>query len=119
MRNTDSPLRFTGAWFLPAIGTSFSTVARAGQGVWTSGGPPDSGTIRALAVNPATPSRLYAAPFAGSAVIKSTDSGGTWAAASTGITSPLVGTLAIADPARRQHRWGLDGHIQGHHLLRL
>ena len=60
MRNTDARLHYTGAWLLLAIGTSFSTVAHAGEGVWTSGGPPESGLISALAVNPATPSTVYA-----------------------------------------------------------
>ncbi len=77
MRNTDARCRYTGAWLLLAIGTWFSTVAYAGQGVWTTGGPVDSGWISALAINPATPSTLYAAAV--DAIFKSTDSGGTWA----------------------------------------
>lgn len=39
MRHTASPLRYTGTCLLLAIGTSFSTIAHAGQGVWTGGGP--------------------------------------------------------------------------------
>ena len=52
--------------------------------------------VSALAINPVTPATLYAA--GGSGVFKSTDSGGTWAAASEGLPSVDVYSLAI-DPA--------------------
>jgi hypothetical protein len=43
VRVTDVRLRYTGAWLLLAIGVSFSAVAHAGPGVWTSGGPYSGG----------------------------------------------------------------------------
>ncbi len=93
MRNRVVRLRSTGAWLLLAIGTSFSTVAHAGAGVWTSGGP-NGGTVNALAINPSTPSTVYAGTGNGG-VFKSTDSGNTWAAANAGLTGPGVNALAI------------------------
>jgi photosystem II stability/assembly factor-like uncharacterized protein len=66
---------------------------------WTSGGP-YGGNVRVLAINPTTPAMLYAGTDGGG-VFKSTDSGGTWAAANTGLTGPPVAALAInpATPA--------------------
>ena len=51
--------------------------------------------VRALAIDPTTPTTLYAGTDAG--VFKSTNSGGTWAAASTGLGNLGVQALAI-DP---------------------
>ena len=93
MRVRDARLRYTGAWLLPAIGLLFSTVAYAGAGVWTSGGP-YGGEIRALAINPASPGTVYAGTYEGG-VFKSTDSGGTWAVASTGLTNPDIRAVVI------------------------
>src|SRR5450759_2663750 len=94
MRVTDVRLRYTGAWFLLAIGMSFSMVAYAGPGVWTSGGPYGSrGYVEALAIDPTTPATLYAGTNNG--VFKSTDSGGTWADANKGLTNLNVVGLAI------------------------
>jgi photosystem II stability/assembly factor-like uncharacterized protein len=87
---TGNRWRYTGAWLLLAIGVSFSTVARAGAGVWTSGGP-YGGEVMALAINPANPATLYAGTNGG--VFKSNDSGGTWAVA--GLTNLEVYALAI------------------------
>ena len=53
--------------------------------------------VRALAIDPTTPATLYAGT-SGDGVFKSTDSGGTWAAANTGLTTLHVNALAI-DPA--------------------
>jgi photosystem II stability/assembly factor-like uncharacterized protein len=95
MRVTDVRLRYTGAWFLLAIGMSFSMVAYAGPGVWTSGGPYGSGgDVRALAIDPTTPATVYAGT-SDVGVFRSTDSGGTWAAANTGLTNLDVDALAI------------------------
>jgi photosystem II stability/assembly factor-like uncharacterized protein len=93
MRVKDVRLRSIGACVLLAIGALFSPVAHAGAGVWTSGGP-YGGDIRALAINPANPATLYAGTFGGG-VFKSTDSGGTWAAANTGLTSLAINALAV------------------------
>src|ERR1035437_7871272 len=91
MQVTDVRLRYTVAWLLLAIGMLFSMVARAGSGVWTSGGP-YGGSATALAINPATPATLYAGTYS-SGVFKSTDSGGSWA--NTGLTNLYVWALAI------------------------
>ena len=70
-----------------------ATIAGAGPGVWTSGGP-YGGDVMALAINPTTPGTLYAGTDGGG-IFKSTDAGGTWSAVNTGLTSPNVRTLAI------------------------
>src|SRR5512136_1444848 len=72
--------------------------APAGTNVWTSNGP-EGGTIYALAINPTTPGTLYAGVNGG--VYKSTNSGGSWSAASTSLTVNWVSSLAInpATPA--------------------
>src|ERR1700730_3184939 len=108
MGTTDARLRYAGVWLLLAVGTSFSTIANAGQGVWTSGGPHGQ-DIRALAINPATPATLYAGTNGGG-IFKSTDSGGTWAATNTGLTNLYVSALAV-DPANpaTQHSGTLYG----------
>src|SRR5688500_18191135 len=60
--------------------------------VWTSGGP-YGGTVTALAIDPTTPSTLYAGTPSG--VFKSTNSGRTWIATVTGLTNRTVRALAI------------------------
>ena len=99
----------------------FPPCAYAGPGVWTSGGP-YGGDILALAINPTTPATLYAGT-SGGGVFKSTDSGGTWAAANTGLTNLSVFSLAInpstpprSTPGRR--RRGLQVHRLRRHLGR-
>ena len=87
--------RYTGAGLLLAIGTLFSVVAHAGQGVWTSGGP-YGGSVSALAISPAAPATLYAGMYYGG-VFKSTDAGGTWVVANTNLPNDSVRALAI-DP---------------------
>ena len=53
--------------------------------------------VLALAINPATPSTLYAGTYGGG-VFKSNDSGGTWAAVNAGLPNPpSVNALAL-DP---------------------
>jgi hypothetical protein len=70
--------------------------ASVGTNAWTSNGP-ESGTIQALAIDPVTPTTLYAATFGGG-VFKSTDSGGAWSAVNNDLTDTDVLALAI-DPA--------------------
>ncbi|MBI3801823.1 MAG: hypothetical protein HY268_33240, partial [Deltaproteobacteria bacterium] len=65
--------------------------AQAGINQWTSYGP-RAGSISALAIDPTTPSTLYAG---GSDVYKSTDGGEHWTA--TDLTNTGIGALAI-DP---------------------
>src|SRR5262250_1271240 len=69
--------------------------AQAGFNVWTSHGPP-GGDVHALAINPTTPSIVYAGVF-GAGVFKTTDAGATWNTINAGLTSTDVEALAI-DP---------------------
>jgi hypothetical protein len=69
--------------------------ARAGIDQWTSNGP-FGGQVTILAVDPQTPSIVYAGN-AGGGVFKSVDGGVSWALASAGITDLSVRALAI-DP---------------------
>jgi photosystem II stability/assembly factor-like uncharacterized protein len=96
MRRMNTRFRYRGLWIsvvLAISATSLSSVAYAGLGVWTSGGP-YGGDVHALAINPTTPATLYAGTF-GFGVFKSTNSGGTWASANTGLTNLSVNALAI------------------------
>jgi len=68
----------------------------AGNNVWTSHGP-DGGMINALAIDPTTPSTLYAGTWGGG-VFKSADGGASWSAVNTGLTNTHIRALAI-DPA--------------------
>src|SRR5260370_6869161 len=54
-------------------------------------------TIPALAIDPVTPSTLYAGTFAGG-VFKSSDEGASWISMNTGLTVARITSLAI-DPA--------------------
>ena len=83
----------TRAWLLLAVTTSLSTVAHAGQGVWTSNGP-YGGDITAIAVDPSNPATLYAGTGDGRGVFKSTDSGSTWV--TTDLPNPYIRALAIS-----------------------
>ena len=70
-------------------------MAQAGVNVWTSHGP-EGGPVVALAIDPITPSTLYAGRW-NDGVFKSTDSCGSWSPANTGLTYIDVQALAI-DP---------------------
>ena len=65
------------------------------QAQWVSLGP-KGGDVGALAVDPATPSTLYAG-MAGGGVYKSTNNGVTWTLGNNGLTNRNVTALAI-DP---------------------
>jgi photosystem II stability/assembly factor-like uncharacterized protein len=65
----------------------------AGINTWTTNGPTGR-EIQALAIDPANPDTLYAGTYGGG-VFKSTDSGGTWNAANTGLTNAYVFALVI------------------------
>ena len=67
----------------------------AGAGVWTTHGP-EGGSVPALAIDPKTPSTLYAGT-ACAGVFKSTDGGAHWNAINTGLHGVNVRALAI-DP---------------------
>ena len=70
-------------------------ISKAGLNEWTSHGP-EGGYVRSLAINPNTPSTIYAGTWGGG-VFKSTNGGGNWTAMNTGLTSTYVYALAI-DP---------------------
>src|SRR5207249_2489162 len=72
---------------------ALATVARAGT--WVSHGP-EGGSILALAIDPTTPSTLYAATRSGG-VFKSTDGGGSWTDVNMGLTNLDVHAVAV-DP---------------------
>ena len=75
--------------------TSQAGLVSAGTNVWTSNGP-EGGNINALAIDPTTPTTLYAGTDGGG-VFKSTNGGGNWGAVNTGLTATYVSALAI-DP---------------------
>jgi photosystem II stability/assembly factor-like uncharacterized protein len=79
---------------LVLMSTSRARSVSAGTNVWTSNGP-EGGSISTLAINPATPTTLYAGTDGG--VFKSTNDGGTWSAANTGLANTYIQALAI-DP---------------------
>jgi photosystem II stability/assembly factor-like uncharacterized protein len=64
----------------------------AGINVWTSIGP-EGGTMSSLAIDPLSPSTLYAGTASG--VFKSTNSGASWSAINIGLTSTSIKALAI------------------------
>jgi photosystem II stability/assembly factor-like uncharacterized protein len=112
MLQRDSRCLLWWLWTTTAVisAMSVSSVADAGQGVWTSGGP-YSGDVYALAINPTNPATLYAGTN-GDGVFKSTDSGGTWAAARTGLTAwSAVYALAINPMTPATLYAGADGGV--------
>lgn len=82
---------------LLALFMSFSQplTVSAGINVWTSLGP-EGGSISALAIDPATPTTLYAGANIGG-VFKSTNGGESWSAINTGLISTYISDLEI-DP---------------------
>src|SRR5207249_1145432 len=94
-------------------GTSANGVYKStdGGGSWAaaSNGLPSYSSVRALAIDPSVPSTLYVATFTSDpatssstiSVYKSTDGGGSWAAASNGLpasAASYIGALVI-DPS--------------------
>jgi hypothetical protein len=73
-------------------GASQASIVSAGLGVWTSLGP-EHAAILSLAIDPATPTTIYAGNVG---VLKSTNSGGSWI--NTGPANSAVTALVI-DPA--------------------
>jgi hypothetical protein len=69
---------------------SGASLVHAGNNVWTSLGP-EGAIVTALAVDPSTPTTLYAG--IGGGVFKSTDGGRSWSAANTGLTTTFIPTL--------------------------
>jgi hypothetical protein len=81
---------------LVLLGASQTSSVSAGINVWMSNGP-EGGSIYALAIDPLTPSTVYAGTNLGG-VFKSTNGGGTWSAVNIGLTDTDINALAI-DPA--------------------
>src|SRR5262249_4192329 len=88
----------------------------ANGGVWTTHGP-DDGRVNAIAVDPTTPTTVYAATDGGG-FFKSFDGGDTWSPISTGIwdvASSIMTGIAVdpATPARvyATASFGLNGGI--------
>ena len=77
------------------MGVSQSYPVSAGTTVWENIGP-EGGTVHALAIDPQTPTTLYAGTDSGG-VFKSTDGGASWSAVNNGLTAAWVLALAI-DP---------------------
>ena len=57
------------------IGLFAPAITTAGLNEWTTNGP-EGGPVLSIAIDPATPSTIYAGTYGG--VFKSTDSGATW-----------------------------------------
>lgn len=95
----------TGALIVAAALAATIAPAAAQSPIWTTHGPYGVSPVVALAIDPTTPSTLYAATGNGVApdsaigdgVFRSTDSGGSWSAVNTGLDLN-VDALAI-DPA--------------------
>jgi len=96
MQHTIKPQKVLLISLLLLLSASQAGIVSAGTNVWTSNGP-EGGTIHALAIDPVTPATLYAGT-SGGGVFKSTNGGGNWSAANTGLTNTDVLALAI-DPA--------------------
>lgn len=87
MRRTFKCLTVTAALALLLSGT-----AEAGLDEWTSNGP-YGGWVNVLAIDPQTPTTLYAGT--GGGVFKSTDSGAHWSAVNSGLRDRSVAVLVI------------------------
>src|SRR5262245_34760881 len=77
------------------IGTTLALAGDAAAGVWQPVGPAGV-VLRALAVGPASPGRMYVATNS-AGVYRSEDGGVTWFARSIGIGNPSIRALAV-DP---------------------
>jgi len=84
------------AFCFMAAGCLTPIFLQAGVNQWTSLGP-EGGVVRAIAVDPSTPSTIYVGTDRGG-VFKSTNAGASWNSASFGLGAELVGSLAV-DPA--------------------
>src|SRR5438093_449699 len=86
--------RFTAVLLSALVSLAGFQAAEAGVDVWTANGP-EGGSVSVLAIDPQTPTTLYAGTWAG--VVKSSDGAGTWSAANTGLTEFSVRALVL-DP---------------------
>ena len=92
---------------LALLSTSQASTVSAGPNAWTSIGP-EGGSILSLAIDPATPTTLYAGTEGGG-VFKSTNGGGNWITVNTGLVGADVRTLAIDPAAPNTLYAGTDG----------
>ena len=95
---------FVLCWVLCCLGEG--SVASAQVPTWTSNGP-EGGSIATLAIDPVTPTTLYAGTGFGG-VFKSSDGGGNWSAINDGLTNTNVQALAI-DPTTSTPYAGTGG----------
>jgi uncharacterized repeat protein (TIGR01451 family) len=86
------PTRVVTAVLAIALGLGWGGRADAGIGRWTSYGP-EGGLVNVVAVDPQTPTRLYAGTDGG--VFRRVNGGASWTAVSTGVTDPFVAALAV------------------------
>jgi len=77
---------------LMALAVGFAGTAIAGVNQWTSIGP-EGGSVSAVAVDPVTPSTVYAGTSGG--VYKSTDSGANWSNISLGAVPGRVADIVV------------------------
>ena len=98
MRRTPTLRKVLLFGLLTLLITSQAGLVSAGTNVWTSNGP-EGGSIYALAIDPETPTTLYAGTWGGG-VFKSTNGGGNWSAVNTGLTNTLFAPWRLT----RRHR---------------
>jgi photosystem II stability/assembly factor-like uncharacterized protein len=105
--------RFGKRFLLPILSllvllcSSLAGVASAGVNTWTTNGP-EGGVIVALAIDPSTPSTLYAGA-GGGGVFKSSNGGASWSPANMGLTNTVVTALKIDPSAPATLYVGTDG----------
>src|SRR5437762_1254015 len=88
-------------WLVVQSGNANVAMAR-----WISNGPP--GTVNAIAIDPQTPTTLYAGTLGGG-VFKSSNGGGSWTAINTGLTNLALRALAIDPQTPATVYAGTDG----------
>ena len=110
MRSADRML-FTLGFAMVVLSASSVSLVEAGVNVWTGNGP-EGGRIPALAIDPLTPSTVYAGTEGGG-VFKSIDGGAHWSAGNTGLTDNDVHALAVdprpRPPCMRGRKAGAEG----------
>jgi photosystem II stability/assembly factor-like uncharacterized protein len=82
-------------WLLAVTLLGSYSLAHAGINQWTSNGP-EGGVVRAIAIDPVTPTTLYVGTERGG-VLQSTDGGASWVAINNGLANTNVLALVI-DP---------------------
>ncbi len=109
MRLETATLKILLVALLALLSLSQASRVSAGYYVWTSNGP-GGGSIRALAIDPLSPSTVYAGT-PGGGVLKSTNGGATWSASNNGLTNANVRALAIDPRTPNTVYAGIDSDI--------